>query len=74
VLFWVIEGLVRTGIFLGYMLLLSRLRDLRRVFEYHGAEHKTISCYEARTGADPGQRAALLAAAPRAVAPASCCW
>jgi uncharacterized protein YqhQ len=47
VLFWVIEGLVRTAIFLGYMLLLSRLRDLRRVFEYHGAEHKTISCYEA---------------------------
>ena len=47
VLFWVIEGLVRTGIFLGYMFLLSRIRDLRRVFEYHGAEHKTISCYEA---------------------------
>jgi uncharacterized protein YqhQ len=46
VLFWVVEGLVRTGIFLGYMLLLSRLRDLRRVFEYHGAEHKTISCFE----------------------------
>jgi uncharacterized protein YqhQ len=47
VLFWVVEGLVRTAIFLGYMLLLSRLRDLRRVFEYHGAEHKTISCFEA---------------------------
>jgi len=47
VLFWVIEGFVRTAIFLGYMLLLSRLRDLRRVFEYHGAEHKTISCFEA---------------------------
>jgi uncharacterized protein YqhQ len=47
VLFWVIEGLVRTAIFLGYMFLLSRIRDLRRVFEYHGAEHKTISCYEA---------------------------
>jgi len=47
VLFWVVEGIVRTAIFLGYMLLLSRLRDLRRVFEYHGAEHKTISCYEA---------------------------
>jgi uncharacterized protein YqhQ len=45
-LFWLIEGLLRTGIFLGYLLLLSRLRDLRRVFEYHGAEHKTISCYE----------------------------
>ena len=47
VLFWVIEGLIRTTIFLGYMLALSRLRDLRRVFEYHGAEHKTISCFEA---------------------------
>jgi uncharacterized protein YqhQ len=46
-LFWLIEGCVRTAIFLGYMLLLSRLRDLRRVFEYHGAEHKTISCFEA---------------------------
>lgn len=46
-LFWVVEGLLRTGIFLGYLLLLSRMRDLRRVFEYHGAEHKTISCYEA---------------------------
>jgi len=46
-LFWVVEGVVRTSIFLGYMLLLSRVRDLRRVFEYHGAEHKTISCFEA---------------------------
>jgi uncharacterized protein YqhQ len=46
-LFWLIEGLLRTAIFLGYLLLLSRLRDLRRVFEYHGAEHKTISCFEA---------------------------
>jgi uncharacterized protein YqhQ len=47
VLFWVVEGTLRTAIFLGYMVLLSRLRDLRRVFEYHGAEHKTISCFEA---------------------------
>ena len=46
VLFWLVEGCVRTGIFLGYMVLLSRVRDLRRVFEYHGAEHKTISCFE----------------------------
>jgi uncharacterized protein YqhQ len=45
-LFWLVEGLIRTGIFLGYLLALSRLRDLRRVFEYHGAEHKTISCFE----------------------------
>jgi uncharacterized protein YqhQ len=47
VLFWVIEGTLRTAIFLGYLWLLSRMRDLRRVFEYHGAEHKTISCFEA---------------------------
>jgi uncharacterized protein YqhQ len=47
VLFWLIEGLLRTAIFLAYLLALSRVRDLRRVFEYHGAEHKTISCYEA---------------------------
>ncbi len=47
VLFWIVEGLVRTAIFLGYMVVLSRIKDLRRVFEYHGAEHKTISCFEA---------------------------
>ena len=46
-LFWLVEGVLRTAIFLGYLLLISRLRDLRRVFEYHGAEHKTIACYEA---------------------------
>jgi uncharacterized protein YqhQ len=46
-LFWLVEGLLRTAIFLGYLTLLSRVRDLRRVFEYHGAEHKVISCYEA---------------------------
>jgi uncharacterized protein YqhQ len=47
VLFWLVEGVVRTAIFLGYLVLLSRLRDLRRVLEYHGAEHKVISCFEA---------------------------
>jgi uncharacterized protein YqhQ len=46
-LFWLVEGILRTAIFIGYILLISRLPDLRRVFEYHGAEHKTISCYEA---------------------------
>jgi uncharacterized protein YqhQ len=47
VAFWAVEGVLRTAIFLGYLLLLSRVRDLRRVFQYHGAEHKVISCYEA---------------------------
>jgi uncharacterized protein YqhQ len=46
-LFWLVEGVLRTAIFLGYLVLLSRIPDLRRVFEYHGAEHKTISCFEA---------------------------
>lgn len=41
------EGIMRMVIFLGYMLLVSRMKDIRRVFEYHGAEHKTIACYEA---------------------------
>lgn len=58
VLFWAVEGVVRTSIFLGYLLLLSRIRDLRRVFEYHGAEHKVISCYEAQDELTP-QRAKL---------------
>ena len=45
--FVVVEKLIRIAIFLAYLLLLSRMRELRRVFEYHGAEHKTIACYEA---------------------------
>ena len=46
-LFWLVEGILRTAIFIGYIVVISQLPDLRRVFEYHGAEHKTISCYEA---------------------------
>lgn len=42
-----IEGLIRMVIFLGYMLLISGMEEMRRVFSYHGAEHKTIRCYEA---------------------------
>ncbi len=47
IMFVVIEKLIRISIFLIYIWAISRLRDLQRVFEYHGAEHKTISCYEA---------------------------
>ncbi|MCW3067229.1 MAG: hypothetical protein JWN32_4401, partial [Solirubrobacterales bacterium] len=43
---------------LGYLVLLSRVKDLRRVFEYHGAEHKTIAAYEAEDQLTP-ERAAL---------------
>ncbi len=42
-----VEGLVRMVIFMAYMLLVSRMEEMRRVFSYHGAEHKTIRCYEA---------------------------
>ncbi len=57
-LFWAVEGVLRTSIFLGYLVLLSRVPDLRRVFEYHGAEHKVISCYEAEDQLVP-ERATL---------------
>ncbi len=42
-----VEGLVRMVIFMIYMLLVSRMEEMKRVFSYHGAEHKTIRCYEA---------------------------
>ena len=41
------EGFLRLAIFLGYIWGISRMKDIRRVFQYHGAEHKTIHCYEA---------------------------
>ena len=41
-----IEGLIRVGIFLIYVILISCMKDIRRVFMYHGAEHKTINCIE----------------------------
>lgn len=40
------EGLFRMVIFLGYLILISKFKDMKRVFMYHGAEHKTIACYE----------------------------
>lgn len=43
----VFEGIIRMVIFLGYMILVSQMKEIKRVFEYHGAEHKTIACYEA---------------------------
>ena len=43
----VAESLLKMAIFVGYLALCSRMKDMRRVFSYHGAEHKTIFCYEA---------------------------
>ena len=42
-----ISGVMRIGIFVAYILLVSLMKDIRRTFEYHGAEHKSIACYEA---------------------------
>ena len=42
-----VEGLIRMIIFMAYMFLVSRMGEMKRVFSYHGAEHKTIRCYEA---------------------------
>ena len=43
-----LEGVVKIAIFVLYLFLCTRMKELHRVFEYHGAEHKTIACYEAR--------------------------
>jgi uncharacterized protein YqhQ len=64
-LFWLVEGVLRTAIFIGYIALISRLPDLRRVFEYHGAEHKTISCFEAGDQLTPERAARYSRLHPR---------
>ena len=65
VLFWLVEGVLRTAIFIGYIAAISRLPDLRRVFEYHGAEHKTISCFEAGDELTPERAARYSRLHPR---------
>ncbi len=46
-LYNVVESVLRISIFIIYLLLVSKMKDIQRVFEYHGAEHKSIFCYEA---------------------------
>ena len=45
-LFAAIEGIIKVLIFIAYLLLVSLMKDIRRTFQYHGAEHKSIACYE----------------------------
>jgi uncharacterized protein YqhQ len=54
----VVEGVVRIAIFLGYLVAISRLADIRRVFAYHGAEHQTIAAWEHREPLQPDRVAA----------------
>ena len=42
-----LEGVLKIGIFLAYLIGISKMKDMKRIFSYHGAEHKTIRCYEA---------------------------
>jgi uncharacterized protein YqhQ len=48
VLFNAVDGVFRAGMFVGFLLLVSRLHDMKRVFQYHGAEHKTVYTFEAK--------------------------
>ena len=47
--FHIIDGVIKVSIFVGYIVLISLLKEIRRVFEYHGAEHKSIHAYEKAT-------------------------
>jgi len=47
-----LEGVFRVLLFLGYLLIIGRMKEIRRVFEYHGAEHKTIAAFEHRDPLD----------------------
>lgn len=64
-LFWLVEGVLRTAIFIAYLVAVTRQRDLRRLFEYHGAEHKVISCFEAGEPLEPERAARYSRLHPR---------
>lgn len=44
----IVEGILKILVFIGYLVLVAKMPDIRRVFQYHGGEHKTIACYEAK--------------------------
>ena len=75
-LFWLVEGFVRVGIFLAYLAIVTQIKDLRRVFEYHGAEHMSIHALEHGEELTVGQRREVQDAAPalRHVVPAHRAW
>ena len=51
----IVEAFVKLGLFMGYMLLISRMKDIQRTFMYHGAEHKCINCVENGKPLDSGE-------------------
>ena len=60
-----VEGMIRIALFMGYVWLIGRLPDVRRVFAYHGAEHKTIHAYEAGVSLTPERVRPFSVAHPR---------
>lgn len=60
-----LEGLLRLIIFLGYIMAVSAMKDIKRVFQYHGAEHKTIACYESGLELTPQNAATCSRLHPR---------
>lgn len=60
-----IQGLIKIAIFVGYILLVSLMPDIKRTFEYHGAEHKSIACYEAGAELTPENAARYTRLHPR---------
>lgn len=63
--FHAIDGVVKAAIFVGYLLLISRMPDIKRVFEYHGAEHKAIWAYESEQPLTPDHAAKFTTLHPR---------
>ncbi len=65
--FWfnLVDGVIRLAFFLGYIALISQMKDIRRVFEYHGAEHKSIFNHEAKTDLTPENSATYSRFHPR---------
>ena len=68
-----VDGTLRIAIFLGFMFLLSRMKDMRRVFEYHGAEHKVVFNFESGQPVTV-ENAQRFVTAIRAAAPAFWWW
>lgn len=61
----IVEGVIRVSIFLTYVYLIGKMEDIKRVYEYHGAEHKTIFCYESDIELTPENAAKFARFHPR---------
>ena len=70
----VIEGVLKVAIFLCYLILCSRMKEMKRVFSYHGAEHKTIFCYENGLELTIENVRPQPPPPPHAAGPAFCSW